>query len=117
MALLLAAVGLYALLSYMVVQRAGEIGIRMALGAQPGNVLGLILGRGAALAAGGTAIGLAGAMALTRQMTGMLYAVQPLDPLTLIAVTGVLLAVSIGASLAPAYRAARVDPMRVLRDQ
>jgi len=117
MALFLAGIGLYAVLSYMVVQRSGEIGVRMALGAQRGDVLGLILGRGARLAGAGLAIGLAASVVLTRQMSGMLYGVRPLDPVTLAVVSAILLAVSIAASLAPAYRAARVDPMRVLRDQ
>jgi putative ABC transport system permease protein len=117
MALFLAGIGLYAVLSYMVVQRSGEIGVRMALGAQRACVLGLILGRGARLAGAGLAIGLAASVVLTRQMSGMLYGVRPLDPVTLAVVSAILLAVSIAASLAPAYRAARVDPMRVLRDQ
>jgi predicted permease len=117
MALFLAAVGLYAVLSYMVAQRAGEIGVRMALGAQRGHVLSLILRRGAALAVVGVVIGLAASAAVTRQMTGMLYGIHPLDPLTLATVTTILLVVSIVASFAPAYHAARLDPMRVLRDQ
>lgn len=113
-AMLLAAVGLYAVLSYTVAQRAGEIGVRMALGAQRGNVLGLILGRGALLAIGGIVIGLGASALLTRYLTSMLYGVQPLDPATFTIVSALLLIVSIAASAAPAIRASRLDPMRVL---
>jgi predicted permease len=117
MALLLSAVGLYAVLSYMVAQRTGEIGVRMALGAQRGDVLSLIVRRGLALALTGIGIGLAAAALLTRFMAGMLYGVQPFDPLTFAVVAAVLLAVSVAASSAPAWRAARLDPMETLRDQ
>jgi ABC-type antimicrobial peptide transport system permease subunit len=89
----------------------------MALGTQRGDVLGLILRRGVVLAVAGVAIGLAASVVLTRQMSGMLYGIRPLDPLTLAVVSAILLTISIAASLAPAYRAAPVDPMRVLRDQ
>jgi len=116
-ALLLSAVGLYAVLSYMVAQRTGEIGVRMALGAQRGDVLSLIVRRGLALALTGIGIGLAAAALLTRFMAGMLYGVQPFDPLTFAVVAAVLLAVSVAASSAPAWRAARLDPMETLRDQ
>jgi predicted permease len=117
MAMFLAAVGLYAVLSYTVAQRAGEIGVRMALGAQRGNVLGLILGRGALLAIGGITIGLGASALLTRNLASLLYGVQPLDPSTFTIVSALLLIVSLAASAAPAIRASRVDPMRVLRDQ
>ena len=117
MALLLSAVGLYAVLSYMVAQRTGEIGVRMALGAQRGDVLSLIVRRGLALALTGIGIGLAAAALLTRFMAGMLYGVQPFDPLTFAVVAALLLAVSVAASSAPAWRAARLDPMETLRDQ
>jgi len=117
MALLLSAIGLYAVLSYMVAQRTGEIGVRMALGAQRGDVLSLIVRRGLVLAFTGIGIGLAAAALLTRFMAGMLYGVQPFDPLTFAAVAGILLVVSVLASSAPAYRAARLDPMETLRDQ
>jgi predicted permease len=117
MALLLSSVGLYAVLSYMVAQRTLEIGLRMALGAQRGDVMSWIVRRGLALAGAGLVLGLAASAALTRYMAGMLYGVQPYDPLTLAAVTGVLLAVSLAASALPAYRASRLDPMKTLRDQ
>jgi len=117
MALFLAAIGLYAVLSYLVVQRAGEIGLRIALGAQSGDVLRLVLRRGMLLAIIGVGIGLAVSAALTGQMSSMLYGVRPLDALTLATVTVILLAVSFAASAIPAYRASRVDPMGVLREQ
>ena len=116
-ALLLAAVGLYAVLSYMVVQRTHEIGLRMALGAQRGNVLKLILNRGISLAVIGVALGIAASALLTRFLGSMLYGVEPLDPITFLCVAALLLVVSTVASLVPASRAARLDPMKTLRDQ
>jgi putative ABC transport system permease protein len=100
----------------MVAQRTSEIAVRMALGAQRTDVLGMIVRRGLTLALAGIGIGLVAAMLLTRLMTGMLYGVEPLDPVTFAAVAGILLAVSLAASSAPAWRAARLDPMRTLRD-
>ena len=117
LALLLSAVGLYAVLSYAVLQRATEIGVRMALGARREDVVGLVLRRGVTLALTGGAIGLSASFVLTRFLSGMLYEIQPFDPLTFAAVTAILLLVSLIASGAPAYRAARLDPMRTLRDQ
>lgn len=116
-ALLLAAIGLYASLAYMVVQRTHEIGLRMALGAQRGNVLTMVLKRGVTLACIGVAIGLAFSMALTRFLGSLLYGVKPLDAVTFVSVVAVLLFVSAVASLVPAARAATLDPMRTLRDQ
>ena len=116
-ALLLAAVGLYAVLSYMVAQRTLEIGLRLALGAQRESVLGLIVRRGMLLAAAGLAIGIVVSLVLTRFMQEMLYGVKPFDPLTFVAVSAVLLLVSLVASSVPAYRAARLDPMKTLREQ
>jgi ABC-type antimicrobial peptide transport system permease subunit len=115
--LLLSAIGLYAVLSYMVAQRTLEIGLRLALGAQRQSVLGLILRRGLALAAIGLSIGVVASLLLTRFMAELLYGVKPLDPLTFVAVSAVLMLVSAVASSAPAYRAARLDPMRTLREQ
>jgi predicted permease len=117
MALLLSAVGLYGLLSYLVVQRTLEIGVRIALGAQRGSVLGMILRRGLTLAAVGLAIGIAVSLLLTRVMSGLLFGVRPFDPLTFVMVSGILLLVSLIASSVPAYRAATLDPMRTLREQ
>jgi len=116
-ALLLSAVGLYGLLSYLVVQRTLEIGVRIALGAQRGNVLAMILKRGLMLAAGGLAIGIVASLALSRFIRGLLFGVQPLDGLTFVGVSAVLLLVSLIACSAPAYRAANLDPMKTLRDQ
>ena len=116
-ALLLAAIGLYAVLSYMVVQRTHEIGLRMALGAPRGNVLILILKRGIALALIGVGVGIGVSALLTRFLASLLYGVKPLDPVTFLSVAMVLLAVTAVASLVPAARAARLDPMRTLRDQ
>jgi predicted permease len=117
MALLLCSVGLYALLSYMVVQRSAEIGIRVALGAQRSDVLSLILGRGMSLAVSGAVLGLIAAALLSSYLTKMLFTIRPLDAITFSSVTGVLLLVALAASSIPAYRAARLDPMKVLRDQ
>jgi putative ABC transport system permease protein len=117
MALLLSAIGLYAVLSYMVAQRTNEMGLRMALGAQRGDVLALILRRGLTLAGIGVTLGLAGSALLTRFVASMLYGVHAFDPATYIAVTTLLIAISLLASAAPAWRAARVDPMKTLRDQ
>ena len=116
-ALLLAAIGLYAVLSYMVVQRTHEIGLRMALGAQRGNVLKLILNRGMTLALIGVAAGICISAALTRFLSSMLYGVKPLDAVTFLSVAAVLLLVSAVASFVPAARAANLDPMKTLRDQ
>ena len=117
MALLLSAIGLYAVLSYMVAQRTSEIGVRMALGAQRSDVLRLIVKRGLALALTGIGIGLAAAVLLTRFMAGMLFGVPPIDPLTFVGVAVVLVAVSLIASSVPALRAAWLDPAETLRDQ
>jgi predicted permease len=116
-ALLLAAVGLYGVLSYMVSQRTMELGLRIALGAQRGNVLHLILFRGLGLAAAGLGIGAVTAALLSHFIAGVLYQVKPLDAVTFLATTMVLLAVSCVASLIPAYRASRLDPMEALRIQ
>lgn len=117
MALLLSAVGLYAVLSYMVAQRTLEIGLRLALGAQRDNVLGLVLRRGLILAASGLGIGIFVSLLLTQFMAGMLYGVRPFDPVTFLSVSAILLLVSLVASSVPAYRAARMDPMQTLREQ
>jgi predicted permease len=116
-ALLLAAIGLYAVLSYMVVQRTQELGLRMALGAQRSNVLQLVMSRGLSLALIGVALGTGVSAVLTRFLGSLLYGVKPLDPITFLAVAAVLLAVSALASLIPAARAANLDPMTTLRDQ
>jgi putative ABC transport system permease protein len=116
-ALLLAAVGLYAVLSYMVVQRTHELGLRIALGAQRGNVLKLVLTRGIALALIGVAVGVGVSALLTHFLATLLYNVKPLDPITFVGVSVILLVVSALSSLIPAARAASLDPMTTLRDQ
>jgi putative ABC transport system permease protein len=114
-ALLLAGIGLYALLSYMVVLRRPELALRIALGAQRANVLRIILGRGVALSIAGLAIGLGASVLLTRFLSGILFGVKALDPLTFTAVSLLLLAAAMLASLVPALRAARLDPIETLR--
>jgi ABC-type antimicrobial peptide transport system permease subunit len=116
-ALILAAIGLYGLLSYMVAQRTLEIGLRMALGAQRSDVLRMIVRRGFTLALVGVVAGIAIAAAATRLLSGMLYGIRATDPLTFAATAGLFLLVSIAASGVPAYRAARMDPMKSLREQ
>jgi putative ABC transport system permease protein len=116
-ALLLAAVGLYGVLSYVVQQRALEIALRLAVGAQRGDVLRMILKRGMTLAAIGVAAGLAISLVATRFITTLLYGVKPFDALTFCGMSLVLLAVAFVASAAPAYRAAQTDPMTTLRTQ
>ena len=115
MALLLSSIGLYSLLSYMVVQRSTEIGVRVALGAQRADVLRLILGRGMMLAATGGIIGIGAATLLTDYLTSMLFSIRPLDGITFAGVTATLLLVSFIAGAVPAYRAANLDPMKTLR--
>jgi putative ABC transport system permease protein len=107
--------GIYGVLSYLVLVRAHEIGIRLAVGAQPRNVLRLMLGEGLRMASIGVAVGLAGALVLTRLLSSALFGVKPTDPLTLIAVCALLAAVALLATYVPARRATRVDPMIALR--
>jgi predicted permease len=115
LALLLAAVGLYGVLSYTIAQRTAEIGLRMALGAQAGNVVAGVLRAALRLAVIGVVLGVAGAFGVTRFLSSFLFGVSPMDPTTLAGVAAVLVAVTIAASTLPALRAARVDPMAALR--
>ena len=114
-ALLLATLGVYSVISYMVTQRRREIGVRIALGAQRGDVLGLVLGQGARLAMLGIVLGTIGALAMTRLLRNMVFGVSAADPVAFIAVLVLLATVALLASWLPARRAARVDPMNVLR--
>ena len=114
-AAILAAVGLYGLISYSVSQRAHEIGIRMALGASQTNILKLILGYGLKLALIGIVIGVVGAYALTRVMKTLLFNVSTTDPVTFIGMAVLLLVIAVLASLIPARRAMKVHPMVALR--
>jgi predicted permease len=115
MALVLASIGIYGVIAYVVGQRTQEIGIRIALGAQRRDVLGLILWQGTRLALLGVAIGIAGAFALTRLMTGLLYGVGATDPATFAGLALLLIAVAMAACYLPARRAMRVDPVAALR--
>jgi predicted permease len=114
-ALLMAALGLYGVVSYSVAQRTQEIGVRMALGADARSVVGLVLRQGATLALSGVAIGAAGSVALSRLLASQLYNVSPFDPLTFVGMVAVLMLTAFAASFIPAYAASRIDPLRALR--
>ena len=117
LAALLAMIGLYGVISYSVAQRTSEIGVRMALGAQRGNILGMILGEVGWMLAAGLAVGAALALALGRSAGALLFGIQPHDPLTMLASAFGLAAVALLASYIPARRAALLDPMTALRDE
>jgi putative ABC transport system permease protein len=117
LALALAAVGVYGVVAYSVTQRSHEIGVRMAIGARPTDVMRLVLGQGARMAVIGIVAGLIGALASATLIRGLLFGVSSTDPLTFVAVAAALVSIVLLASYLPARRATRVDPMRVLRGE
>lgn len=116
-AIILAVVGVSGVLAFAVSRRTREFGIRMALGASGGRVLGLVLGQGSAIVAGGLVSGALGAAALTRSLSTLLFGVQPLDPLTFVVTPAILACAALMACAVPAWRASRVDPVVALRDE
>jgi putative ABC transport system permease protein len=114
-ALVLAAVGVYGVISYAVSQRTQEIGVRVALGAQRGDVLRLIVGHGLLLGGVGIGIGLGAALGVTRFLRTMLFGVSPFDPVSFVGVSVMLAGIAVLASYIPARRAAKVDPVEALR--
>jgi putative ABC transport system permease protein len=117
LALALAAIGIYAVLSYTIAERTREVGVRLALGAQPGAVLRMLLGTGARVGGVGVAVGVALSTTLTGFIGTQLYGLSALDPLTLTGACAVLFAVALAATFVPAWRAARLDPVVALRQR
>ncbi len=115
--LMLAAIGIYGVVSYSVTRRTREIGVRMALGATRGRIAAMVVGRGVLLAAGGVAIGIAGGLALMRLLRSMLFGVSATDPVVFAAASVFMVAVSALAAYVPARRASRVDPLVALRHE
>jgi predicted permease len=115
-ALLLAAVGVYGVMSVTVGERTAEIGLRKALGAAPSRLLGTVIGEGVAVAAAGCALGLVGGIALARGMSGLLYGVSTVDPLTMVAVLLMLMLIAALSSAGPGWRASRADPTSAFRE-
>jgi ABC-type antimicrobial peptide transport system permease subunit len=116
-ALLLATIGLYGLMSYTVARRRNEIGVRIALGAEPGHVVRMVIGEVGRLLIAGVVLGTLLSLFVTRLLAGALYGVEPNDPLTMVSAIAMLTTVAFGASLLPARRAARFDPIVALRHE
>ena len=112
---MLSIVGIYGVISYLVTQRTHEIGIRIALGARPADVLKMVVGHGLRLVAFGLVVGIAGALAATRALSALLFEVKAVDPLTFMLTPALLFSIALLASYIPARRAARVDPTVALR--
>jgi len=115
--MLLAAVGIYGVMAYMVAQRTNEIGLRMALGARPLNVLSLLVRQAFVMIGSGLAIGLVGALALTRVLSGFLFGIVPEDPATFASVLMLLAFVALAACVVAARRALQIDPARAMRSE
>lgn len=115
LALVLSAMGIYSLLSYFIAQRTREIGVRMAMGARPVHVFGMVLKDGVQMILGGVVLGVISALAVTQLMVSMLFGVKPSDPATFVVVAVLLSAIALLACYVPARRAAKVDPMEALR--
>ena len=113
----LALVGVYGVMAYIVLQRTSEIGIRMAMGADAGSVMRMVVGHSMRLAAAGISVGILVALALTRLVAGLLFDVSPTDPATFLAVAAMLAATALLAGAIPAWRAARIDPVSALRQE
>ena len=117
LAFLLAAIGIYGMLSFSTAQRTGEIGLRLAMGASKPSIMKMVMREGMMLAAAGVTIGLAAALAMQKGIVALLYGVSPTDPLTLVGTTALLFAIALVACYLPAHRATRVDPLAALRAQ
>jgi putative ABC transport system permease protein len=117
LALTLAAIGIYGVMAHLVSQRTREIGIRMALGARPAAVVGMVVAQAVRLAGAGVALGLVAAFMVTQLMSGMLFQVSPTDPWTFVAIGALMTITALIAAATPARRAARVDPIVALRTE
>jgi predicted permease len=115
--MMLAVIGVYGVMAYMVLQRTSEIGLRMAVGARPMSVVGMVLGQSVRLALAGIAIGICGALAVTRLVESLLFDISPTDPVTFLTVASILAATALMAGALPAWRASRIDPVAALRQE